>query len=140
MTTTRQIWNVRLGPCWCSTRPGVNGAFDVLRWRIHHVAPELSPSNLVIATAFIPQHVAVALEKAMKASPASWTVVTHRICPQVARRGALATNDLVDVSSVADVDSHLPYCIADQPERLAMTMMNLAATPSDRPRRPLAAL
>ncbi len=137
MTSTRQIWNVRLGPCWCSTRPGVSGAFDVLRWRIHHVAPELSPGNLVIATAFIPQHVAAALEEAMEASPASWTIVTHRICPQVARRGALATNDLVDVSSIADVDRHLPHCIADQPERLAMAMMNLA---SDSPRRPVAML
>ena len=43
--SARQVWNVRLGPCWCSTRPGVNGSFDLLRWRIHQTDAYATPTT-----------------------------------------------------------------------------------------------
>ena len=90
----------------------------------------------MIATAFIPRHVADSLSLAIGAAEAPWTVITHRICPQVTKRGALAAGDLVDISTIAPVDRHLPVCIADQPEQLAMAMLSIGLTPltEQRPR------
>lgn len=104
------------------------------------MAAEESPTNLVIATAYIPQHVSAALTVAMTRTPDPWRVVTHRICPVVARRAAMATDEMVAVSAITAVHRHLDVCVADEPERLALAMVSIdPVVPLEPPRR-LAAL
>jgi hypothetical protein len=124
MTDTRQVWYARLGPCWCVTRPGADGSYDLLRWRVRAVDAALIAVNLVIATAVIPGRVADSLRRAVSETKTPWHVVTYRVCPVAAKAGELATADVVEVATIMEVAGHLAACIAESPELLALALIS----------------
>lgn len=123
--STRQIWNVRLGPCFCGVRPGKDGSFDLHRWQISHVSHDELAVNLLVTTAEVPEHVAGEIERTVGRHRPDWMVVTHRICPYARRAGAVGPG--IPVERLTTVDRALQACMADRPDQLALALLNWSA-------------
>lgn len=126
--STRRIWRLQYGPCWCRGLPGESGSFDFVRTSSRETPLGTLDRNVLILPDRVIDGSQPVFLQLHDRVPNPRLVVTTAACPAAALFWKELPVGWSPVNDLVSVDVHVAECVSGYPEALMAAVLNYAAS------------